>query len=418
MRQRSLTYSRKVQFYWELEANQHEVRWKIRKIGKANINKLCEQLNHLAKVERIVEKKEPSPANVVDDNYVPFKDVKLSDMSLGVMWGMLKAGVRAVPAVRYAVGIVGMAAAVGIIKLILDLRIAFISLVLLFFCMVFLRVFEVLTSEDKKIFLTPARVLIWFPILYIFGVALLIATSVFFRWPSDLKHWLGTPPPSPTTEPSPSQPEHIDISGVSFMEGEEDARAPRLDLQFSNQGVRSAFVTKFNINVKKVWKLAELPRAAAEVAIPVEAEYAVKLKPADALYTRSTTISHGLKRDEFDRFTIQFREEWPADSRTIYLADAEIVANSNDKKYSTGDLLFLITQQGERFPNAEDVKETIRQMKERRRPVDLKDFRHRLRENRKTILEADNRKAKRNPALETLIKTAKASDFEKAFDED
>jgi hypothetical protein len=225
-------------------------------------------------------------------------------------------------------------------------------------------------------------------------------------------------PEAPKNGAVESQPENIDIAGVSFMEGEEDARAPRLDLQFTNQGVRSAFITKFNVNVKKAWRLAELPRAAAENVIPVEAKYVVKLKPSDAPYTRSLTISHGLKRDEFGRFTVQFREEWPSDSRTIYLAEAEIVANSTEKKHSTGDLLFLMTQQGERFPNAEKIKETIRVMKERRLPLDLKDFRHRLEENRKMILEADKNKGKRNPAMEILIKTAKESDFEKAFDEE
>lgn len=223
-------------------------------------------------------------------------------------------------------------------------------------------------------------------------------------------------PEAPKNGAAESQPENIDIAGVSFIGGEEDSRAPRLDLQFTNQGVRSAFITKFNVNVKKVWRLAELPRT-PEIWIPSEAKYGIKLIPSDKPYVRTTSISHGLKRDEFGRFTVQFREELPADSRTIYLADAEIVANSNEKKYSTGDLLFLITQQGERFPNAEKIKETIRVMKERRLPLDLKDFRHRLAENRKSILEADKNKAKRNPAIEELIKTAKESDFEKAFDE-
>jgi hypothetical protein len=243
--------------------------------------------------------------------------------------------------------------------------------------------------------------------------ALALFVITFFFTPAVIPRDEG--PKNGAAEP---QPENIEIAGVSFMEGEEDARAPRLDLQFTNQGVRSAFVTKFNINVKKVWRLAELPRAAAEIAIPVEAVYAVKLKPSDAPYTRTKAISHGLKRDEFGRFTVQFREEWPAESRTIYLADAEIVANSNEKKYPTGDLLFLITQQGERFPTAKDVKETIRLMKERGLPIDLMDFRHRLAENRKTILEADKNKAKKNPAIQELIQTAKESDFEKAFDEE
>lgn len=213
------------------------------------------------------------------------------------------------------------------------------------------------------------------------------------------------------------RPENIEIAGVSFIEGEEDARAPRLDLQFTNQGVRSAFVTKFNVNAKKVWRLAELPRAAAEVVIPVEADYAVKLKPSSTPYTRTKAISHGLKRDEFDRFTVQFREEWPEDSRTIYLTDVEIVANSNDKTYATGNLLFLITQQGEKFPTAKEIKETIQHMKKRCLPFNLKDYRKRLVENREKILEADSNKAKRSPAIEELIKTAKESDFERAFDD-
>ena len=61
----------------------------------------------------------------------------------------------------------------------------------------------------------------------------------------------------------PVLPDDIDIASASFMDYEGDVRAPRLDLKLTNMGARPAFITQVKVNVKRTWRLRDLPQVQA-----------------------------------------------------------------------------------------------------------------------------------------------------------
>ena len=56
--------------------------------------------------------------------------------------------------------------------------------------MVVLLVFARLTVAAKGQFVRPAKLLLWSSVIIAVSVAVLLTTSVFFRWPVSLQHWL------------------------------------------------------------------------------------------------------------------------------------------------------------------------------------------------------------------------------------
>ncbi|ALG68324.1 AAA family ATPase [Beggiatoa leptomitoformis] len=98
---------------------------------------------------------------------------------------VLHEAITQVPAVKYALGIVGIAAAVAIIQLFLkDLRIALISVMLMLIFMGFLFLFaklgDTIPAKAKNVF-------IWFILLLFITSCVFLTTSVFFDIPMPLK---------------------------------------------------------------------------------------------------------------------------------------------------------------------------------------------------------------------------------------
>ena len=104
---------------------------------------------------------------------------------------LLREAIVAVPSVKYALGVVGIAAALSIVLgLISDVRIAAIGVPLSVFFMVILLVFQKLSVLENDHFKYPALMLVWvFPALLVAFLCLLFS-SVFFNWPLSLKRWL------------------------------------------------------------------------------------------------------------------------------------------------------------------------------------------------------------------------------------
>lgn len=104
---------------------------------------------------------------------------------------LLKDAIRAVPSVRYALGVVGIAAAVSIISILLgDHRVAIIGMSCAIAFMVVLLVFQRLSLLDRSHFKVPALILLWFFPLVLVAFLSLLLSSVFFGWPLSLKQWL------------------------------------------------------------------------------------------------------------------------------------------------------------------------------------------------------------------------------------
>ena len=94
---------------------------------------------------------------------------------------VLKEAIKQVPALKYALGVAGIAAAAAIVKsLVSDLRVAVFGIILMVVLMTVLVVFAKLTAIASKDFKLPALVLLWFSLLLVIAVSSLLFTSTFF----------------------------------------------------------------------------------------------------------------------------------------------------------------------------------------------------------------------------------------------
>jgi hypothetical protein len=104
---------------------------------------------------------------------------------------ILREAIKAVPAVKWALGVAGIASAVALVySLRISPRVAVLGTVVTLLLMTVLVVFARLASLSKGALRSPAIVLTWFSLLLLMVVSALLVTCVFFRQPLDLSHWL------------------------------------------------------------------------------------------------------------------------------------------------------------------------------------------------------------------------------------
>jgi hypothetical protein len=126
------------------------------------------------------------------------------------LYRLIKEATKAVPATKYAVGVAGIVAVVGLIKALnIDLRIAVWGTVVIFILMTVLVVFAKLTKVAPQDFKGPIILLMWSSVIIFIVVSVFLASSVFFKWPVDLQYFLkqqddkhkivDTPAKSPST---------------------------------------------------------------------------------------------------------------------------------------------------------------------------------------------------------------------------
>jgi hypothetical protein len=122
-------------------------------------------------------------------------DRPISDESLPQIispFNTLNQAIKKVPALKYALGLAGIAAALAIIKtLVTDLRLAVFGMVVMLVLMTVLFVFAKLTAASAREIRLPAFALMWFSLLLTIASASLLFTSVFFAWPINLKRLVG-----------------------------------------------------------------------------------------------------------------------------------------------------------------------------------------------------------------------------------
>jgi len=101
---------------------------------------------------------------------------------------LLSEAIRAVPAVRFALGAVGIVAAVSIARAIsFSWAVAALGAVVMLLFMSLLLLFSRLTTYGPQFFRTPALVITWASVLLAVSAATLFFTSVFFATPLDLR---------------------------------------------------------------------------------------------------------------------------------------------------------------------------------------------------------------------------------------
>lgn len=137
---------------------------------------------------------------------------------------LLKEAIRAVPAVRYALGISGVIAAIALVAALrVDLRIAVFGTIIMIVLMVLLVVFARLSVAAPPVFIVPIVILVWSSVLLCVLTAALLFASVFFQWPLDLHRWLDPAKTSLVTDvpPETSKQELLDILNARHRLGVE-----------------------------------------------------------------------------------------------------------------------------------------------------------------------------------------------------
>jgi hypothetical protein len=116
---------------------------------------------------------------------------------------ILRESIQAVPAVKYALGLAGLASVIAIIRSFgLGYHVAVIGTVIMLLLMTLLVIFARLSSLAGPDFRLPALVFTWFSLTLVIAISLSMFLSVFFRWPVDLQNWIR--PETSVSAPQPS----------------------------------------------------------------------------------------------------------------------------------------------------------------------------------------------------------------------
>lgn len=101
---------------------------------------------------------------------------------------ILKEAIKVVPAVKYALGIAGVASVIAIVAgFKIDYRIAVFGTIIMIGLMLLLLIFSNAASpQNKRSLRLPSLVLTWSFLLLIICSTTLLSTSFFFSWPQEL----------------------------------------------------------------------------------------------------------------------------------------------------------------------------------------------------------------------------------------
>ena len=102
---------------------------------------------------------------------------------------VLREAIRAVPAVKYALGVAGLLSVVAITKAFgLNALTAAVGAIVTLVLMVALLIFARLTTTAPRYFVLPALMFMWVSLVLVLATASLLFLSAFFRWPVDIFH--------------------------------------------------------------------------------------------------------------------------------------------------------------------------------------------------------------------------------------
>jgi hypothetical protein len=102
---------------------------------------------------------------------------------------LITEAIRAVPAVKYALGIGGVIGVIAIVKSFgIDYRVAVFGVVIMLVLMTVLVIFAKLTAKRESVFHWPAIIFTWFALILIIATAIALFTSVFWGRPLELRY--------------------------------------------------------------------------------------------------------------------------------------------------------------------------------------------------------------------------------------
>jgi hypothetical protein len=172
--------------------------------------------------------------------------------------GVLREAIKAVPAVKYALGVAGVAAALALIMIFVkDLRVAGFGILAMFglmFLLVIFAAFSKISAKDMRMFVLTVG---WIFVTLTMSVSILLISSLFFGWPLPLKELIvstaASPTPTPITQSSPtSSPSAQNVPATSTptptatTPPKPDSTPPERGQEGHMSGARraSAFVTR------------------------------------------------------------------------------------------------------------------------------------------------------------------------------
>ena len=136
---------------------------------------------------------------------------------------VLREAIRAVPAVKYALGIGGVVAAVAIVYAFkIDARVAFVGAIVMLVLMGILVVFARMSSLASARMHLPALVFTWFVLLIFMALSVSLFTSVFYQKPLNLAYWLTGSLPEPKHEPTTFKACRLPEFGIEKWQHTED----------------------------------------------------------------------------------------------------------------------------------------------------------------------------------------------------
>jgi hypothetical protein len=104
---------------------------------------------------------------------------------------VLREATRAVPAVKWALGVGGVFAGVALIYTFkINPRAAFVGLILMFLFMGVLVIFARASTLRSGVTIWPAMIFTWFVLIMFMATSISLFSSVFFSRPLDLQYWL------------------------------------------------------------------------------------------------------------------------------------------------------------------------------------------------------------------------------------
>jgi hypothetical protein len=165
-------------------------------------------------------------------------------------WAVLQAAVKAVPALKFALGVLGIVAAIAIVRAFgIDFQVAVFGTIIMLVLMAALVVFAALTRVKSPQVRAAALVMMWsFLALTILSAALLF-TSAFFNLPKPIKQLFDfANPPGPSPAPAGTGAYDVIIADVEKEQAIEDRRMLNATLLF-NKAVPNGQAT-MELNMK------------------------------------------------------------------------------------------------------------------------------------------------------------------------
>jgi HEAT repeat protein/Tfp pilus assembly protein PilF len=195
---------------------------------------------------------------------------------------IIKESIRAVPAMKYALAVVGIIAVVGMVRAFnLSPPVAVFGAVITLVLMVAMLIFARLTTVARKHFLLPAQVMMWSFLAVSIATASLLFTCAFFQWPKPVQELIYVGPVRPDHT---KEVQVLTARARSQLKARDYAGAWKSIEQAVNLAPDSEEAREEQVELAMAW-LRELPLESSEVVeklLPCLYEEATKAKGARA----------------------------------------------------------------------------------------------------------------------------------------